>query len=129
MKTIYIFGNELLDFDNLPLKILPNLQKKFPEINFKIQDPNENLKPINKEIHIIDTVQGIKEVKTISSLNQLNTNSSLYSLHDLDLAFNLKLLKKLGLLKKVIIFAVPQNISKKKALAQLCNKLTPSLKP
>jgi hypothetical protein len=46
-KTIHIFGNALLDFDNLPLKLAPKLEKIFPEINFIIADPSENLEPID----------------------------------------------------------------------------------
>jgi len=49
-KIIHIFGNPLLDFDNLPLKFAPKLQKLFPEIDFVIADPNENLKLVNKEL-------------------------------------------------------------------------------
>lgn len=51
--TIYIFGNPLLDFDNLPIKLLPELKKEFPEIKFTVMDPNENIKPINKELVVI----------------------------------------------------------------------------
>ena len=62
-KTIYIYGNELLDFDNLPIKLKPDLDKIFPNYSFIIADPNENLKPVNKELIIIDTVDEIDEVK------------------------------------------------------------------
>jgi Ni,Fe-hydrogenase maturation factor len=151
--TIYVFGNPLLDFDNLPIKLVPELQKQFPDINFIIQDPNENLKPTynkssakkNKssvdlnglsseaslssvalaedeakegELIIIDTVVGINEVIVINDIEKLKTDK-IYSMHDFDLAFNLKLLKKIGKLKKVTIFGVPQKINKKEALKQL----------
>ena len=61
-KIIHIFGNPLLDFDNLPLKLAPKLQKIFPEIDFVITDPSENIEPINEELIIIDTVENIKKV-------------------------------------------------------------------
>ena len=116
--TIYIFGNELLDFDNLPLKLAPKLKKLFPDINFIIQDPNENIKAINKELVIIDTVKGIKNVAVIYDIEKLETEK-IYSMHDFDLAFNLKLLKKIGRLGKLTILGVPPDYSEKKALREL----------
>jgi Ni,Fe-hydrogenase maturation factor len=117
-KTIYIFGNPLLDFDNLPLKIAPKLQEIFPEINFVIADPSENIKPINEELIIIDTIEDIKKVTLIDDLEKIKIEK-IYSLHDFDLAFNLKLLQKIGKLKKVKIFGVPIGIEEKIALEQL----------
>ena len=93
-NIIHIFGNPLLDFDNLPIKLAPKLQKLFPKIDFVIADPNENLEPINKELIIIDTIEDIKKVTLINDLEKLQINKA-YSLHDFDLAFNLKLLKKI----------------------------------
>jgi Ni,Fe-hydrogenase maturation factor len=124
--TIYIFGNELLDFDNLPIKLAPELRKLFPNINFIIQDPTENIKPAssagglheNGELIIIDTVVGIKKVTIINDIEKLETGK-IYSMHDFDLAFNLKLLKKIGQLKKLAIFGVPPDYLNKEALREL----------
>jgi Ni,Fe-hydrogenase maturation factor len=118
--TIHIFGNPLLDFDNLPLKLAPKIKKLFPEIDFIIVDPNENLKPINRELIIIDTVKGIKNVTLIDDISKIQTGK-IYSLHDFDLAFNLKLLQKIGKLKKVRIFGVPMDGDEKEILKQLKN--------
>ena len=127
-KTIHIFGNPLLDFDNLPLKLAPKLEKIFPEIDFIITDPNENLKPIDGELIIIDTIEGVKsaqggpasgrKVILIDDIEKLETNK-IYSLHDFDLAFNLKLLQKIGKLKSVKIFGVPMEGNEKEILEQL----------
>ncbi len=117
-KKIYIFGNPLLSFDNLPLKLIPELKKEFPQIYFVVKDPNENLKPINKELIIIDTVANIKKVTIFKDLNKIETDKT-YSAHDLDLAFNLKILEKIGKLKKVLIFGIPPDIKKPEALKQL----------
>jgi Ni,Fe-hydrogenase maturation factor len=125
--TIYIFGNPLLDFDNLPLKLVPKLRKKFPNINFIIQDPNENIKPSNDgELIIIDTVVGINKVTVINNMDELKTDK-IYSMHDFDLAFNLKLLKKIGKLRRVMIFGVPPKINTQEALKQLKELITNSL--
>jgi len=114
-QTIYVFGNPLLDFDNLPLKILPELEKQFPEIDFIVKDPNENLHPENKQLTIIDTVMDIHKVTLITDIDKISRSPS-YSLHDLDLGFNLKLLKKIGLLEKVAIIGVPPQGDKDRIL-------------
>jgi Ni,Fe-hydrogenase maturation factor len=117
--TIYIFGNLLLDFDNLPIRLLPKLKKRFLDIDFIIQDPNENIKlPQNGELIIIDTVMGIKKVTIIDKIEKLET-SKIYSMHDFDLGFNLKLLKKIGALKKIKILGVPSDYSKEETIEEL----------
>lgn len=121
-KKIYIFGNPLLKEDSLPIKLAPELQKKFPEIDFVVTDPNENLKPENSELYIIDTVRGIKKVEIITDLNKIQLNR-IYSAHDFDLGFNLKLLQKIGKLNKVVIFGVPSKTKKQKALEQIASKI------
>lgn len=115
---IYIFGNPLLDFDNLPLRLAPQLQKHFSDIDFVIMDPNENLHPKNKELMIIDTAVEINEIKVLDDIDKIEL-SPLYSMHDFDLGFNLKLLKKLGKLDKVTIFCVPPDMNEKQALEEL----------
>jgi len=117
-KTIHIFGNPLLDFDNLPLKLAPKLEKLFPEMDFIVTDPSENMEPIDGELIIIDTVEGAKKVVLINDLEKIQTGR-IYSLHDFDLAFNLKLLQKIGKLKKVKIFGVPMKGDEKKVLRQI----------
>jgi len=116
--TIYIFGNPLLPFDNLPIKILPQLRKKFPQFNFVIFDPNENLKPQDKKLFIIDTVQGLKEVALIEDFDRIMTNK-IYSLHDFDLGFNLKLLQKIGELEEIKIFGIPPELGVDEIVKQL----------
>lgn len=123
MKTIYIFGNSLIEFDSLPIKLVPKLKKLFPEIDFVIKDPNENLKPQNGELYIIDTVMGLKKVTVITDLDKIQLDK-IYSAHDFDLGFNLKLLQKIGELKKVVIFGVPASISEEKSLRQLVELIT-----
>lgn len=117
-KIIHIFGNPLLPFDSLPLQLQPELQKALPEIDFVISDPNENIKPINKELIIIDTVLDIDEIKIITNIDQIQDNPK-YSMHDFDLGLNLKLLQKIGHLEKITIFGVPPDLDKKIALEQL----------
>ncbi len=125
--TIYLFGNLLLDFDNLPIKLLPRLRDQFPQIDFIVMDPNENIKPINEELIIIDTVMGINKVIIFNDLDKIQLDK-IYSPHDLDLGFNLKLLQKIGKLKKITIFGVPSRINESKALEELITLIKQALK-
>ena len=126
-KKIYIFGNPLLSFDNLPIKLMPELKKTFSEIDFIIQDPNENLKPENNELIIIDTIIGPKKVTLINELKKIEPSPTC-SMHDLDLGFNLNLLKKIGKLKKITIFGVPIKIKKNEALKQLIGLISSTMR-
>jgi Ni,Fe-hydrogenase maturation factor len=121
--TIHIFGNPLLDFDNLPIKLAPKLQKLFPEIDFVITDPSENLEPVDGELIIIDTVEDTEKVTVINDLEKIRIGK-IYSLHDFDLAFNLKLLQKIGKLKKVKIFGVPMSGNEENVLEQLIKMIS-----
>lgn len=124
MKKIYIFGNPLLDFDNLPILLKPDLEQYFPNIDFIETDPGDNFMPDNKgELTIIDTVEGINEVKILQDISKIKTENK-YSVHDYDLGMHLLLLQKLGTLKKVKIFCVPMDIKKEEALKQLIIVIT-----
>jgi Ni,Fe-hydrogenase maturation factor len=121
-KKIYIFGNPLLPFDSLPLKLAPRLQAALPDLEFIVTDPNENLKPINKELFIIDTIEGIEEVVVINDVDKIKSER-IYSLHDFDLGYNLKLLQKLGELEKVKIIGVPMAGNEEKIFERLLEKI------
>jgi Ni,Fe-hydrogenase maturation factor len=105
--NIYVCGNPLVKEDSLPLRILPVLQKKFPEINFVEFEPTEDL-PKEDNLVIIDTVINAKDVMLIDDIDKFVQTKAL-SLHDFDLGLNLKLAKKLGKIKSVKIIGVPPN--------------------
>lgn len=121
-KKIYIFGNPLLPFDSLPIKLAPRLQTALPNFEFIVADPNENLKPTNKELIIIDTIEGIEEVVVIDDIDKIKTER-IYSLHDFDLGYNLKLLQKLGELERAKIIGVPMEGNEEEIFKQLCEEL------
>ena len=112
--TIFVFGNEDLPQDSLPLKILPELKKLFPKIDFTVKDPNEEWGDV-EDITIIDTVIGIDDVKVFDSLKNF-TRSPRFSLHDFDAYTNLLFLEKLGKIKKVTIIGISPDISEKEAV-------------
>jgi hypothetical protein len=113
-KTIFIFGNQELEMDSLPLRILPELQKAFPSIHFEIKDPNEEW-DVPERLTIIDTAVGLKKVKIFEDLDSFDSSPRL-TMHDFDALANLKYLKKLGKLQEIKIIGVPPEISEKKAV-------------
>ena len=119
MKTIYILGNPNFEQDSLPLRLLPKLQSSLPNFQFIHLDPTENL-PEESHLVLIDTVLGLKEVKTLSEndLNKIQSSPN-YSLHDFDLSFSLKLMKKLNKIQKVTIIGVPSDYEENKALKEI----------
>jgi len=121
-QKIYIFGNPLLPFDSLPIRLAPRLQAALPEFEFIVVDPNENLKPVDKELIIIDTVEGIDKITVIDDIDKIKTEK-IYSLHDFDLGYNLKLLQKLGELERVKIIGIPMEGDEKTIVDQLINIL------
>jgi len=110
---IYIFGNPDLEFDSLPLRLLPALEKTFPDIDFVVLDPNEEWK-IPDEMVMIDTVVGIKEMTVFDDLKHF-IEAPRVSVHDFDAFFNLIYLQKLGKLKKIKIFGIPPEMSENEA--------------
>jgi len=125
MKTIYVFGNPLVKEDSLPLKLIDKLKKEFPSIEFKEFDTVEDLE-LEKELNIIDTVKGIKKVELIEDIDKIITDK-IYSMHDFDLGYSLKLLKKMKMIDKVRIFGIPMKINEEKVFSQLKSLIKSSL--
>lgn len=117
---ILVFGNLIFERDSLALKLISRLQREFSEIEFKEFDPTENLeKEIeNKELKIIDVAEGINNVVIINDLDKIEVIKSC-SMHDFDLAYNLKLFEKIGKLKNVRIIALPMEIKEDDAFNQI----------
>jgi hypothetical protein len=116
-QTIYVCGNVILEQDNMPFKILPELRENLPELDFIEFDPSENFPP-DDPLLILDTVLGANEVTVIKDVEKL-ADSPRISVHDSDLGFHLKWLKKMGNPQKVIIFGVPAAGDKEKLAGQL----------
>jgi hypothetical protein len=136
IKKIFIFGNIDLPNDSLPLRILPELEERFPNIQFEIKDPNEDwaipssiedgrpnqaklgFRDGGPDITIIDTVVGINEVTIFDSLEKFSAVPRV-SVHDFDALTNLRLLQKIGKIKSVKIIGIPQDIDKSKAIKNI----------
>ncbi len=126
ISKILVFGNPIVKKDSLPVKLIPALRKRFPEVTFKEFDPNENLEREGRDLNIIDTVEGIDRVVLITDIDSIAT-SRVYSMHDFDLGHSLKLLKKLGYIDSVRIFGVPMKIGRKEAVSQLSEMIRTTL--
>ncbi len=120
---ILVFGNLLVEEDNLALELLPKLKKEFPEIEFIETDSTESLEQFGPELKIIDVSPGIDKIKILDIKNEkdleiLNT-SKIFSMHDFDLGYNLKLLKKLNKIDSAEIICIPMNMKKEKAFEEV----------
>jgi len=124
---VLVFGNPILRDDNLALKLIPRLREKFPKIEFKEFDSTENLKAEGKNLKIIDVAEGINKVEVIADIDKLET-ARLCSLHDFDLAYNLKLLKKINLIDSVEIICVPLGMDEKSSFEGVSEALARILK-
>lgn len=108
---VYIFGNQDLEIDNKAFKVAEKLGGKVNGVEFVTIKPNEDL-PFagEREVVIMDTIYGLSEIKVINEKNldkfELSPRNSV---HDFDLGFQLKYLKKLGKLGKVKIIGLPMN--------------------
>lgn len=108
---ISIFGNPDLEYDSLPLRILPKLIKRFPKINFVVEDPNELSTLKESPWLILDTVKGLKDVQLLSAEDLKKTARSRVSLHDFDLGMHLSWIKKLNKDAKILIVGIPPQMS------------------
>ncbi len=115
--NISVFGNPDLDFDSLPLHLVPHLQKHFPNTRFLIQDPNELDLPTAKEWVILDTVQDLDHVR-ILSIEDLRKPKSNVTAHDFDLGTYLLLVCKLKKDIDIHIVGIPMSYPEDQALAE-----------
>lgn len=117
---IYVFGNPLVAEDAFPLKLLPDLKKIFPGIQFVVTDPNENFPTVGeKDLIILDTVRDLKK-PTLMNLDDLQKiNQSPISPHDYDLLFHLLLLKKRKIVDKVKIIGIPSMYDRTKMVQEV----------
>jgi len=107
---IYVFGNEYVAEDKRAIEVARELEGAIEDISFVFVGPNEDVPFVNeRQVVILDTVQGIQGVALIEGdrIDGL-TLSPRGSVHDFDLAFQLRYLKKLGKLGEITIVGIPQ---------------------
>ena len=121
---ISVFGNENYNPDSTPLKIMPELIKKFPDYIFAAEDPNELNMPSDNEWCIIDTVVGLKKVRLIEMSELKKTPTGPISMHDFDLGMHLLWATKLNKNLKIRIVGVPPASPLKKAFEDVSSILS-----
>jgi Ni,Fe-hydrogenase maturation factor len=107
---IYVFGNEHVVEDERAPSVARELENAIEGISFVFVNPNEDVPFVNeRHVVILDTVQGLQDVAVIEGdrLDGL-VLSPRGSVHDFDLAFQLRYLKKLNKLGEVTLIGVPQ---------------------
>ena len=108
--NVYVFGNEYVAEDKRAIEVARELEGTIEGISFVFVNPNEDAPFVNeRRVVILDTVEGIQDVALIEGdrLDEL-TLSPRGSVHDFDLAFQLRYLKKLNKLGEVTIIGIPQ---------------------
>ncbi len=107
---VFVFGGPNFEGDAIAPYVAKRLEDKIEGVEFITVNPNEDLPFADEDnVVILDAVQGIDEVTVIDekNLDKLKMVRSV-SVHDFDLGFQLKYLKKLGKLKKITIIGLPQ---------------------
>jgi Ni,Fe-hydrogenase maturation factor len=107
---VYVFGNEHVAEDKRAIEIARELEDKVEGISIVFVHPNEDVPFVNEpRVVILDTVQGLQNVVLVS-VDEIEglLLSPRGSVHDFDLAFQLRYLKKLGRLGEVAIIGIPQ---------------------
>jgi len=104
---VYVFGNSDLSQDSAALKAAKEIVEK--NVEFITVDPNQDLPFADEnQVVLMDAVDGIDQAELIQGkdLNKLFLSPRV-SVHDFDLGFQLKYLKKIGRLGEVKIIGLP----------------------
>jgi Ni,Fe-hydrogenase maturation factor len=110
--NVYVFGNEYVAQDKRAIEVARELEGTIEGISFEFVSPNEDAPFVNeRRIVILDTVQGLRDVAFVEgdAIDGLNL-SPRGSVHDFDLGFQLRYLKKLGKLGEVTLIGIPQEV-------------------
>lgn len=120
--NISVFGNPMIPVDSLPIRILPLLEEEFPHIHFSVDNPTEYLDGPETEWWMLDTVEGIDGVALFEDVTRFETPSTL-TVHEYDLSMDLKLLHKLGKIKKVKIIGISPKLTEEEAFERVASLL------
>jgi Ni,Fe-hydrogenase maturation factor len=117
MNKILVFGNPYLKEDNMAIRIARKLDIKNFEM-VKCSNPDDLLNHDLVTSVILDVAKGIEQVTLFDDVDSLEF-SVIFSLHDFDLSYFLKLLKETGKLEKVNIIGIPQVYDEESAVAEV----------
>ena len=126
--SVSVFGNPDLLLDNVPVRLVPKLRKRFPDIRFVVEDPNEIDLPKWGKWVIIDTVRGLGCVSWLSVDDIARSRNVGMTAHDYDLSTLLLLAKKLDESFEPNILGVPFGMSERQVLPEVVRKLSKMLR-
>src|SRR5215211_2334683 len=108
--NVYVFGNQYVAEDKRAIEVARELEGAIAGISFVFVSPNENALFVNeRHVVILDTVEGLQDIALVEGdrIDGLIL-SPRGSVHEFDLAFQLRYLKKLNMLGEVTITSIPQ---------------------
>ena len=117
MKKILVFGNPYLKEDNLAVRVAKKLDLKGFELVY-CTNPDDLLNHELENSIILDVAKGIDKIDVFDDLESLEF-SVIFSLHDFDLSFFLKVLKEAGKIDKIRIIGIPQDYNESRALKEV----------
>lgn len=122
MRRVLVFGNPFLEVDSLAVDVATRLT--IPGVEFKVTAELNDL--LEQEYDcILDVAYGVPRVVTIDDPDML-VEHPLMSLHDYDVSFFIKLMRKLGKLDKVTIIAIPVGYDIDLAIFEVASLLSQS---
>jgi hypothetical protein len=107
--NVYAFSKEYVAVDISAIEVARELENTVEGISFILVDPNEDVPFVNEpKVVLLDTIQGIRDVALVEG-DEIDTLvlSPRGSVHDFDLTFQLRYLKKLGKLGEVTLIGIP----------------------
>jgi Ni,Fe-hydrogenase maturation factor len=107
---VYVFSNEHVAESKRALRVARELEGAIEGVSFVFVKPNEDVPFVNeRHVVILDTVQGIRDVALVEGdrIDELIL-SPRRSVHDFELAFQLRYRKKTNKLGKGTIIGIPQ---------------------
>lgn len=121
--SVSVFGNPDLHLDSVPVQLVPKLRRRFPDIRFVVEDPNEIDLPKHGKWVILDTVRGLENVSWLSVDDIARSRNAGMTAHDYDLSTLLLLAKKLDASFEPNILGVPEGMSEEQALPNVIREL------
>lgn len=122
--SVSVFGNPDLHLDSVPVQLVPKLRRRFPDIRFVVEDPNEIDLPKHGKWVILDTVRGLENVSWLSVGDIARSRNAGMTAHDYDLSTLLLLAKKLDSSFEPNILGIPEGMTEKQALPDVIRELT-----
>ena len=107
---IYVFGNKDAPGDVGAIEVAEGVGGAVDGVSFVFVGPNEDVPFVDEErVVVLDVVHGMREVALISG-NDIDRFAPppRTTVHDFDLAFQLRYLKKIGRLGEVCVLGIPK---------------------